>query len=66
MLTCLWVYVLGISCPPFFGWGGYAAEGVLVTCTYDYLKDVSIVRSSVVVERPLRDWKVLGSNMPWP
>ena len=23
--------------PPFLGWGGYAPEGLLVTCSYDYL-----------------------------
>ena len=42
MLLLIWMYVIGISIPPFFGWGGYASEGVLVTCTYDYLKDVSV------------------------
>jgi len=39
VLLFIWVYVVAISIPPFFGWGGYASEGVLVTCTYDYLKD---------------------------
>ena len=24
--------------PPFLGWGAYAPEGLLVTCSYDYLK----------------------------
>ena len=26
-----------VSMPPFLGWGGYAPEGLLVTCSYDYL-----------------------------
>jgi hypothetical protein len=30
-----------VSVPPFFGWGGYAAEGLLLTCGYDYIKQVS-------------------------
>jgi len=39
ILSLIWIYVTLISIPPFLGWGGYASEGVLVTCTYDYLKD---------------------------
>ena len=27
-----------MSFPPFIGWGAYAPEGLLVTCSYDYLK----------------------------
>jgi len=38
-LLILWVYTIGVCVPPFFGWGAYAAEGLLVTCGYDYLKD---------------------------
>ena len=24
--------------PPFLGWGAYSPEGLLITCSYDYLK----------------------------
>eukprot|EP00088_Acartia_fossae_P038226 TRINITY_DN39527_c0_g1_i1.p1 TRINITY_DN39527_c0_g1~~TRINITY_DN39527_c0_g1_i1.p1 ORF type:complete len:343 (+),score=8.85 TRINITY_DN39527_c0_g1_i1:113-1141(+) len=35
----IWVYVLISSAAPFIvGWGGFAAEGLLITCGYDYLK----------------------------
>jgi len=37
LLTLLWGYSVGISIVPFFGWGGYMAEGLLITCGYDYL-----------------------------
>ncbi len=46
MLFLLWAYVTLIAIPPFFGWGGYGMEGVMVTCSYDYLKDVSMVSST--------------------
>ena len=36
----LWVYSIGSCIPPFFGWGSYAAEGLLLTCSYDYIKQV--------------------------
>lgn len=36
-LIFIWGYSTLISATPFFGWGGYMAEGLLVTCSYDYL-----------------------------
>ena len=27
---------------PFFGWGGYAADGLLITCGYDFISQVYI------------------------
>jgi len=38
LLVTLWLYCAACSVPPFFGWGGYSAEGLLLTCSYDYLK----------------------------
>merc|ERR1719219_1053010 len=39
VLFLVWVYgVLG-CCPPFWGWGGYALEGLYLTCSYDYLTE---------------------------
>ncbi|XP_023334314.1 compound eye opsin BCRH2 [Eurytemora carolleeae] len=37
IILCLWLYSTAVCVPPFFGWGGYAAEGTLITCSYDYL-----------------------------
>merc|ERR1719412_2980897 len=39
ILFLVWIYgVLG-CCPPFWGWGGYALEGLYLTCSYDYLTE---------------------------
>jgi len=38
MLVVLWGYSVAVCIPPFLGWGKYAPEGLLVTCSYDYLK----------------------------
>lgn len=37
ILILVWGYATGCSIPPFFGWGAYSTEGLLVTCSYDYL-----------------------------
>merc|ERR1711872_133212 len=37
LLALIWGYSIVVSMMPFFGWGGYMAEGLLVTCGYDYL-----------------------------
>jgi hypothetical protein len=42
ILMCLWVYSTLACLPPFLGWGGYASEGLLLTCSYDYLKEVLV------------------------
>ncbi|XP_023330327.1 compound eye opsin BCRH1 [Eurytemora carolleeae] len=39
IITLLWTYCIVVCCPPFIGWGGYAAEGLLLTCSYDYLTE---------------------------
>lgn len=36
MLFC-WGYAIGWSLPPFFGWGKYIPEGILTSCSFDYL-----------------------------
>ncbi|XP_023347456.1 compound eye opsin BCRH2 [Eurytemora carolleeae] len=46
-LLC-WAYAIFVSIPPFFGWGNYAAEGLLLTCSYDYIKNDMNSRSFVV------------------
>jgi r-opsin len=40
IILAIWGYVVGVSLPGLFGvWGGYSTEGMLFTCSYDYLKD---------------------------
>jgi len=36
MLFC-WGYSIGWSIPPFLGWGKYIPEGILNSCSFDYL-----------------------------
>jgi len=38
VLVVIWGYCVAVCIPPFLGWGGYTPEGLLVTCSYDYLK----------------------------
>lgn len=38
MIIVVWVYAICASMPPFFGWGHYGLEGLLITCSYDYIK----------------------------
>ena len=40
ILLVTWAYSILISSTPFFGWGDYMAEGLLITCTYDFLSPV--------------------------
>ncbi|XP_023334325.1 compound eye opsin BCRH2 isoform X3 [Eurytemora carolleeae] len=37
LILFMWLYSTAVCLPPFFGWGGYATEGTLITCSYDYL-----------------------------
>jgi len=37
ILIVVWAYSVGCCIPPFLGWGSYSPEGLLVTCSYDYL-----------------------------
>jgi len=43
MILSVWVYSILSTLGPFIGWGSYALEGFLVTCSYDYLKEVWIM-----------------------
>ena len=42
VLCVIWAYSILVCATPFFGWGGYMAEGLLITCSYDYLSTVSL------------------------
>jgi len=37
MVLFVWVYSIGISIPPLVGWGRFIPEGILDSCSFDYL-----------------------------
>ncbi|KAI5107849.1 melanopsin-A [Silurus meridionalis] len=45
VLTFAWVYSLGWSLPPFFGWSAYVPEGLMTSCTWDYMTFTPSVRA---------------------
>ncbi|KAK5612388.1 Melanopsin-A [Crenichthys baileyi] len=45
ILMVVWVYSLGWSLPPFFGWSAYVPEGLLTSCTWDYMTFTPSVRA---------------------
>ncbi|XP_053731259.1 melanopsin-A isoform X3 [Synchiropus splendidus] len=40
-----WAYSLGWSLPPFFGWSAYVPEGLMTSCTWDYMTFTPSVRA---------------------
>jgi len=49
ILLAIWGYAIGISLPPLLDvWGGYTTEGLLFTCSYDYLKETMNHKSYVI------------------
>ncbi|XP_038600237.1 melanopsin [Tachyglossus aculeatus] len=45
ILTGVWVYSLAWSLPPFFGWSAYVPEGLLTSCSWDYMTFTPPVRA---------------------
>ncbi|XP_061646636.1 melanopsin-A-like isoform X3 [Phyllopteryx taeniolatus] len=45
VLAAAWTYSLGWSLPPFFGWSAYVPEGLLTSCTWDYVTFTPSVRA---------------------
>uniref|UniRef100_A0A3Q2CQT6 Melanopsin-A-like n=1 Tax=Cyprinodon variegatus TaxID=28743 RepID=A0A3Q2CQT6_CYPVA len=45
ILMVAWAYSLGWSLPPFFGWSAYVPEGLLTSCTWDYMTFTPSVRA---------------------
>ncbi|XP_071756026.2 LOW QUALITY PROTEIN: melanopsin-A [Centroberyx gerrardi] len=45
ILIAAWAYSLGWSLPPFFGWSAYVPEGLLTSCTWDYMTFTPSVRA---------------------
>ncbi|XP_075935097.1 melanopsin-A-like [Anarhichas minor] len=45
ILLGAWFYSLGWSLPPFFGWSAYVPEGLLTSCSWDYMTFTPSVRA---------------------
>jgi len=45
MILFCWLYAVGWSIPPFLGWGKYIPEGILNSCSFDYLSKSFNLRS---------------------
>ncbi|XP_010893792.2 melanopsin-like [Esox lucius] len=45
MLTACWLWSLGWSLPPFFGWSAYVPEGLQTSCSWDYTTFTPSVRA---------------------
>ena len=39
IIISIWTYACAVCCPPFIGWGGYALEGLFMSCSFDYLSE---------------------------
>jgi len=37
MVLFVWLYSVGVSTPPLYGWGRFTLEGILDSCSFDYL-----------------------------
>jgi len=48
MVLALWMYATLSAMGPFFGWGHYGLEGLLITCSYDYVKKDFINQSFIL------------------
>eukprot|EP00073_Rattus_norvegicus_P053092 XP_017455476.1 PREDICTED: melanopsin isoform X3 [Rattus norvegicus] len=45
VLLGVWLYALAWSLPPFFGWSAYVPEGLLTSCSWDYVTFTPLVRA---------------------
>ncbi|XP_026771261.2 opsin 4b [Pangasianodon hypophthalmus] len=45
VLAIAWLYTLIWSLPPFFGWSAYVPEGLMTSCTWDYMTFTPSVRT---------------------
>ncbi|CAI9597513.1 unnamed protein product [Staurois parvus] len=45
ILLGVWIYSLAWSLPPFFGWSAYVPEGLMTSCTWDYMTFTPSVRA---------------------
>nr|XP_020661617.1 melanopsin [Pogona vitticeps] len=45
ILLGVWLYSLAWSLPPFFGWSAYVPEGLLTSCSWDYITFTPSIRA---------------------
>ncbi|XP_061611134.1 melanopsin-A-like isoform X3 [Phyllopteryx taeniolatus] len=45
IVAVAWLYSAGWSLPPFFGWSAYVPEGLMTSCSWDYMTFTPTVRS---------------------
>ncbi|XP_045149422.1 melanopsin isoform X2 [Echinops telfairi] len=45
VLLVIWLYALAWSLPPFFGWSAYVPDGLLTSCSWDYMSFTPSVRA---------------------
>ncbi|XP_006894549.1 PREDICTED: melanopsin [Elephantulus edwardii] len=45
VLLSIWLYSLAWSLPPFFGWSAYVPDGLLTSCSWDYISFTPSVRA---------------------
>ncbi|XP_066537423.1 melanopsin-like [Hoplias malabaricus] len=49
VLALVWLYSLGWSLPPFFGWSAYVPEGLQTSCSWDYMSFTPSVRAYTIL-----------------
>ncbi|KAM9349482.1 melanopsin-like [Symphorus nematophorus] len=49
VLAVVWLYSLGWSLPPFFGWSAYVPEGLQTSCSWDYMSFTAAVRTYTIL-----------------
>lgn len=49
ILAGVWIYSLGWSLPPFFGWSAYVPEGLQTSCSWDYMSFTATVRAYTIL-----------------
>ncbi|XP_030630409.1 melanopsin-like [Chanos chanos] len=49
ILVLVWLYSLGWSLPPFFGWSAYVPEGLQTSCSWDYMTFTPSVRAYTIL-----------------
>lgn len=49
VLLGVWLYSLGWSLPPFFGWSAYIPEGLQTSCSWDYMSFTAAVRTYTIL-----------------
>ncbi|XP_067463124.1 melanopsin-like [Thunnus thynnus] len=49
VMAAVWLYSLGWSLPPFFGWSAYVPEGLQTSCSWDYMSFTAAVRTYTIL-----------------